>query len=1204
MKKLNVDFLIEISIENLIRNINNIFNDLILEVKSYLNLDLLNKNLEWVPDFEASEYTESFFDIGIKKNHQNGLISICIYKSYLKFTPVLLLREAYKCFIPYELQENEIINIFINQKVEIDLQRLPNIKEWSALFKEKTISYEFLSAEFDRLDKFLKRESTISVESPFQYFFQFIRRNVQIMGEQKEHFYDAFYRDYVSRFSKSLYADDMIETLRVIVEIFYKTKRYTALLNYQDYFKKFKKEKVLVTELSLRNFTANMTWIKKYSDIAPSYQINWVALNLIPILINLEFNPSLKKKDINLILKEFPFIISQRSSRTNFSVEIYGYCILPNNYYKDFVEFIGKLEDYGYIIRKNCFLYKTVTYFKNLNYLRNFAMKNHIINFKNPMYEKNFEIEFNMDYLNKRYNKALSIIEWLLIDRIRFFSITGFGFERKAITLQNLKSDYINEILSQRLLIKKLKKNLEIFSLNDELKKNFFVFLNSNRLKGFFYIKNMLNTLLNSINLISDYFKHHPSISNSIQFQNYLVNYSIKNTIEENILFNQVDLKRTLFREIIPLYFKSKKLYNKKVNEYQSYYNVLKSCQDLKIFKIKTIEALINNKSKVDNIFKKKEQKLKKYYENYKDYRITYNLIENHLSNFLKNDLIKPNLINTIFIPFFNNYIPILILKSRLEVLNKLEKIKLIFPQIIILNGSNIYNEMNFLSIDIFIPSLKEKLRKKIFSLIYNLFKDDIIYFKRYLWSGMVEYSSIKDFYDLERKEFFYTPDLFDQFFIYVKSIFGNPLKPLQETPNKNQERLWGKDFSELIDNTEISEERVNLNSREINGVVDFHLDLTQTLFQLDEYNKIKETYFFKNYVKSIRFFPAFENFGLGQYFLYFYPTDLNGIDFKLLLSNYFQKVKYSLSFDNSNSFIIKFLSPYRNPGVIPYLNWLTKSKKIIREYCIFFIKKIYSLLHPNHNLTSDNWDLDPNRFKIYFQNVLFNPDYNIQFIKLKEFNIGDLNVTDYFEPESSEFKALLNVYSWHSLNIKSYLGTKKLNTINYLTELLKKGLIFPYLSLKNLNLYEKLYIVLPNVKKEFTEKIIKIFSFFNYGFIYEVEGEYYIHGFKEQINFENGMMIKLYLPDCQLDEFTKLFDLIFQYLGIDYFLILNDLVDGKRFLKSIYGNLDFLKPYNPLINFTWNGIDKIWMNHKLFNEKFEPIYADLFYGKGKYQTD
>ena len=25
-----------------------------------------------------------------------------------------------------------------------------------------------------------------------------------------------------------------------------------------------------------------------------------------------------------------------------------------------------------------------------------------------------------------------------------------------------------------------------------------------------------------------------------------------------------------------------------------------------------------------------------------------------------------------------------------------------------------------------------------------------------------------------------------------------------------------------------------------------------------------------------------------------------------------------------------------------------------------------------------------------------------------------------------------------------------------------------------------------------------------------------------------------------------------------------------------------------------WNDKDKIWMNHKLFNEKFEPIYPDL----------
>ena len=245
--------------------------------------------------------------------------------------------------------------------------------------------------------------------------------------------------------------------------------------------------------------------------------------------------------------------------------------------------------------------------------------------------------------------------------------------------------------------------------------------------------------------------------------------------------------------------------------------------------------------------------------------------------------------------------------------------------------------------------------------------------------------------------------------------------------------------------------------------------------------------------------------------------------------------INYPAQKDNSNSFIIRYIFPYRNPGISSYFNWLTKSKKIIREYCLFFVKKTYQVFHFNYNLNHEGWDLDQNRFKIYFQNILFNPDYKVQVPDLKEFNIGDLNNSNYLGPNSSEFKALSHIYNWKSLDIKSYLTRRYFKINNSITELLKKGLIQPFISLKNLDVVEEITIILPDIKKEHhNDLILKIFSFFNVGFIYEMEGEYYIHGFEDVVKFENGMMIKLYFPDCQLDEFEKLFDLLFEYLEIE----------------------------------------------------------------------
>lgn len=125
-----------------------------------------------------------------------------------------------------------------------------------------------------------------------------------------------------------------------------------------------------------------------------------------------------------------------------------------------------------------------------------------------------------------------------------------------------------------------------------------------------------------------------------------------------------------------------------------------------------------------------------------------------------------------------------------------------------------------------------------------------------------------------------------------------------------------------------------------------------------------------------------------------------------------------------------------------------------------------------------------------------------------------------------------------------------KQSIISRITNLLRKDLIFPYLTFKNLGFQENVYIFLPNIKTELNSTLIKIFSFFNVGSLYEIEGEFFIHEFPNETKFKNGMMIKLYFPKCELSEFISLFDLLFQYLGIKHCLVLNDLIDGKSLIK------------------------------------------------------
>ncbi len=227
-------------------------------------------------------------------------------------------------------------------------------------------------------------------------------------------------------------------------------------------------------------------------------------------------------------------------------------------------------------------------------------------------------------------------------------------------------------------------------------------------------------------------------------------------------------------------------------------------------------------------------------------------------------------------------------------------------------------------------------------------------------------------------------------------------------------------------------------------------------------------------------------------------------------------------------------------------------------------------------------------------QNVLFNPAYEANISEIREFDLNEISDPSIYGPDTQEYDALTHIYNTHSIDIKSYLGTRNFTAINKIIELLKKKLIFPYLSLKNLDFQDKISIILPDIKQEFNEKIIKIFSFFNVCRIYEIEGEFFIYGFQKARSFENGLMINLWFPKCELNEFLNVFGLLFEYLEIKHYVILTDLVNGKNLLKSVYGNLNFLKDYNPLKNLLWDNKNKIWMNHKLFTRKDEPIYRDL----------
>jgi len=1203
MAKLNIDFLIKTPIKTILEKIDYFFQKLLREIEFYLQIGVFYPKISIILKDEESSSgaVDDLFSIGVERSYNNDILSIKISSDFFQYIQIIMLREAYKCFVPQLANQMEKIEIFINQKVAIDLNKLACMKEWNAIIADKLVDYEFISEQSDRLERFLKQESTGDGDSPFKFFFNYIRKNIQIIAEQQDGFYDILYEKYRFISSKSLYDDDIIETIRVLFKIFQKVQYYTEILDYQHYFTVFKEDGFIRTNLSLNKFTENMQWIKNFSYISPNYNVNWSALNLYSINCFLKFNPVLNRSKIYQFVKELPFFLLVKECRTNFGLEIDGFFVVPKIYFNDIKRFLEKLEENGYILQTrltNVEKYETLV---NANYLREYHDKKTIVNKKNKLYDKRYELNCVIDYGQGEYNEEITLLDWLIIDRIRYVSQTGFTFERRAGTLKFLKSDLLNEVIGQRKLIDDLKSNLFFVHDSTKLKDLFLNFLKTNESFGFFYIKNKLHKYVVIIDLIKKILSKNPSINSRIKFFEHLRKQGISYSIENNLMFMDSSLSKLILNEFVPLYFNSRERFEELINQFTNFYKIISSCYDLKIFNLQAIRTIVEDKSQLNTIFKSKEQKLRNFYENYKLSEINYQTIEKKLENYLNHDppVIKPDLIGNIVLP--NCQIFILRLKNNLKTIENLKKVTYISKKTGIISS-------NILYVVFLIPYLNSEEKSSLLSILTNLFKINLISIKKHLWGQFVKPFSRKDFFDLEQKEFYYTEDLFEQFFLNVRNILGEEQKPLPEVFNTTLTKLWSKedDFSTLIKSVEdrVKSEHIDLNPTKLHALVKFHYLLKDKILDLDEYEAVHEKLFFQNCVKSIDFVPAFQNFGMSQYSLYFYPTDVNQIDFNLLLNNSFQSISYPAQIDNSNSFLINYIYPYRNPGVSTYLNWLTKSKKIVREYCLFFAKKFYQILHFDYNLTSEGWDLDPNRFKIYFQNILFNPDYKVQIPDLKEFNIGDANSSNFFGPNSSEFKALSQIYNLKSFDIKSYLTRRYFKINTSIMELLKKGLIQPFISLKNLDVVEEITIILPDVKKEHNESILKIFSFFNIGFIYEMEGEYYIHGFKDIVKFENGIMIKLYFPDCQIDEFENLFDLLFEYMEIDHYLILNDLVDGENLIKSTFNGLKFLEKYNPLTNLIWNDKDKKWRNHKLFNENFEPVYPDMFYGKKNYDLD
>ncbi|MHA2007428.1 MAG: hypothetical protein ACW980_08920 [Promethearchaeota archaeon] len=1190
-----------------------IIQSLLNDIKIYLKLDMNEQNIKFEVKSESSDKPLEFFNIGVKRTNKDNLLLIEIYDEYENFLPFILLREIYRLFVPKEIVNSELIQLVINQIIMRNLSKNPYTIEWRRLIRENLKYSDQIPLGFNRLTAFERLESYFKLQKvnfdPTLFFFNYIRTNFTLLSSKfelmEEDIHNIFFDEFNVFISRSMNNDEIIETIRCLIYIFYNVKSYRDLLSYKNYFQEFKKSGELDTELSLRSFLRNIDWIKKYSFISPSYQLNWKSIDVAPYSIFLRFNPLLSKTKVFKVIENIPFLLSPKISRNGFCLEISGHIPLPRIYQKDLYGFIEKLKTHGYIIKTSCILNNNIENNLNLNYFKENFQKYILLNPKFTDYEPKYELKYKIGFGTDFIKQNLDILDFLIFDRIKWYSVTGLGFERISETLNKIKLDLLNEIITQRTQIKNLKEILGFFYRDQELKAQLLNFLELKASLGFFAIRDVLIENLSMVDLIQDIISNNPKCRNLSECFKLIRNKRHNLSIEKNVKINKIRNLNVVLKDFFSLYFKSKKKFDKKLDNFKKFSDLFNLFYNLKIFDIKAIKRIILDQNLVETIFTVKEQKLRNSYEKYKPYKITSQVIDEIINKFInhKPPIIQPSLIDTIITSKYINDFLILLLINTDETKRKLQIFKKSFIGCGVMESIDIFSKEKLLYVIISTPLLTKDEKKLLYTVIYNNFKGRILYGNSFLWSGFNPAFSLKSFYDFDNKEFFYSENLFSKNFTFIKQILGEKSTPIQFKHPVLENKNWSteKDLLKLItdSNNRTLRENQDFNINHLNQLLDFHLNLNKILLDIDKFKKFQNKTFFDNFIKSIKFIPAFQHFGLDQFSLYFNTFNIDEVDLKLLLTNTFRKIKYPPCIDTSNSFFIKYIMPHKTPN-LTYLNWLVKAKKIIREYCVFFINKVYQICHFNYNLNQDGWKYDKDKFKMYMQNILFNPNYDILVPRLKELNISNLSISSIYGPNSLEYQSLIQIYNWNAIDIKSYLGTSKHSIIENTLYLLKKQLIFPYLTLKNLGLHSKLCIILPKIKLELNEIIIKIFSWFNYGFIYEIEGQYFIYGFSEEVKFENGMMIKLYLPKCELHEFERTFDILFEYLEIKDYIILNDLVEGTQLLKSIFAGVDFLKEYNPLKNLIWNSKDKKWMNHKIFTQKFEPIYPDLIPRNGE----
>ncbi|MEJ2251472.1 MAG: hypothetical protein P8Y97_17685, partial [Candidatus Lokiarchaeota archaeon] len=236
-------------------NLNSKFESLVAVISNLFELDPLYKQCKICVQ-DITNVKQSYSTFGVVRQIKDELFDVTIEQEYKKFLPIILLREAYLSFIPKNLISKDYIHIFINRIVESLFQSIKKklIKNYKNQILNLTINSQDFNFSYDKMNKlFLYPDNRF-------LFFKIVRNSGALI---KNFTFYNFFVEVMKENPHLFYNEEIIETIYVFKEIFYRKKVFTSLEDYKNAFKLYVDSNELSTDLSLRNFIANLQFLKK-----------------------------------------------------------------------------------------------------------------------------------------------------------------------------------------------------------------------------------------------------------------------------------------------------------------------------------------------------------------------------------------------------------------------------------------------------------------------------------------------------------------------------------------------------------------------------------------------------------------------------------------------------------------------------------------------------------------------------------------------------------------------------------------------------------------------------------------------------------------------------------------------------------------------------------------------------------------------------